>query len=398
MLIYKKKISVVGMGYIGLPFALLLASQGFIVKGIDINKKKISQIKNGEIILEEEELKSFFKKNYNKKNIEFSENYSISDFFILCLPTPLKKNNTCELNFIFNALKKIVNVLQKNNTIIIESTISIGDLEKLKNFVDKIRPDLINKYKICYVPEKAIPGNTIYEMQNNYRVIGSDLKTFKEVRKIYSKICKKKIIHTSVNEAEATKLIENAFRDNSIAFSNFISENLLKKGISYKKVFEICNLHPRVNILDPSIGVGGHCIPIDPYFLNFKKLNQIDLVDNSRQINDYKTKLIFKRILNFIQFNNKKKICLWGLGYKPGVADLRESPSIKIINKLKKMKIRFYVSDENYNLLKNHEVNIVNPTKALNSFDIHIILNVSQSFIQKKLKNKNYIYAKYLNP
>lgn len=392
----KNKISIIGLGYIGLPFALLLVKKGFIVDGIDINKNKINDLKNGKFISEEEEVNKIYKSYHKDKKINFSSKLKSSKFYIVCLPTPLKKNFQCDYSFLINGIKQICKVLNKNDTIIIESTVPIGTTAKLRSLVIKLRPEIKNNFNICFVPEKAIPGKTLYEMQNNKRIIGADSKTFNIVKKIYNKISKTNVKNYKIEEAEASKLIENSFRDNQIAFSNFIDMELKKLNLNTKKIIEICNMHPRVNLLNPSIGVGGHCIPVDPYFLNFDK-NNLNTILVSRKINNKKTKNIANKLKSIIKKQKGKIICLWGLGYKPGSTDLRESPSLKIIDILRQNK--FYVSDPNYNLIKNKKINIKNfiqPDKAFKKIDLHIILNLEKNYFQNKFKNLNYIIAEDL--
>jgi UDP-N-acetyl-D-mannosaminuronic acid dehydrogenase len=392
----KSKISIIGLGYIGLPFALLLVKKGFIVDGIDINKKKINALKKGKFISEEDEVNKIYRYYYKNKKINFSSKLKNSKFFILCLPTPLKKNFKCDYSFLINGINQISKVLNKDDTIIIESTVPIGTTSKLRSLVKKLRPEIKNDFNICFVPEKAIPGNTINEMQNNKRIIGADIKTFNIVKKIYNKISRNSVKRYEIEEAEASKLIENSFRDNQIAFSNFVDMELKKLNLNTKKIIEICNMHPRVNLLNPSIGVGGHCIPVDPYFLNFDKSN-LNTILVSRKINDKKTYNIANKLKSIIKKQKGKIICLWGLGYKPGSTDIRESPSLKIINILRQN--NFYVSDPNYHLLKNKKIkikNFIQPEKAFKKIDLHIILNLEKKYFQSKFKNLNYIIAEDL--
>ena len=322
----KSDISILGLGYIGLPFALLLSKRGFYINAVDINKKKIHTLINGKFNSEEEEINKIYK-SIKKKYINFSTKLINSPFYILCVPTPLKKNSNCDLSYLVNSIKKISEVIKVNDTIIIESTVPIGTTSYLGSFLKKLRPDLKDNFNICFSPEKAIPGNTLYEMQNNERFIGADKKTFNLVKKIYEKFSKKKIRNCKVEEAEASKLIENSFRDNQLAFSNFIDIQLKKIHLDSKKIIKICNRHPRVNFLNPTIGVGGHCIPVDPYFLNFKK-NKDNMILLSRKINKTKTQDIAVKLKKILKNKKREKVCLWGLGYKSGSSDLVHIPNV----------------------------------------------------------------------
>lgn len=385
------KITVVGgAGYIGLPFALILANAGFVVTCYDIDKYKIATLKNKTFFFDEKEIKKLYLNSHKK--IIFTDQLSKSNFFFICLPTPVKKNLSCDLSYIYKAAKKISFVLEANNIIIIESTVPVGTTIKVKDYINKLRPDIRDKFFVGFVPEKAIPGNTVYEMKNNHRVIGCDYKCFNKIKNIYKKFCRGKISYSSIESAEASKLVENAYRDNNIAFSNYISLSLRKKGLNDKEIFTICNQHPRVKILSPSIGVGGHCIPIDPYFLPFSK-NKGSLIKFVRNINEKKTKIVIKKLEVFLKNNFKSKICLWGLGYKPGVSDVRESPSLKIIKSLKK-KYKFFICDP---LIKNNLFkNQVNFFEANRRANFHIILNMLEKDIKKYIKSKKIFFAESL--
>ena len=391
----KSDISILGLGYIGLPFALLLSKKGFYINAVDINKNKVRVLNKGKFKSEENEINKIYK-SLKKKYINFSTKLSNSKFYILCLPTPLKKNFKCDLSYLVNGIKKISKVIKTNDTIIIESTVPIGTTSYLKSLLKKMRPDLKNNFNICFCPEKAIPGNTLYEMQNNERIIGSDKKTFVLVKKIYEKFSKKKIQNCKIEEAEASKLIENSYRDNQLAFSNFIDSQLKKIQLDPKKIIKICNRHPRVNFLDPTIGVGGHCIPVDPYFLNFKK-NKENMILLSRKINNLKTQDIAIKLKKILKEKKREKICLWGLGYKSGSSDLRESPSIKIIKFLKDA--NFYISDPYFNFIKQKDYkfkNFISPNIARKKCQFHIILNLEKKYLRKHFTNMQFLKAEEL--
>tara|TARA_B100001057_G_C22855999_1_gene952698 strand:+ start:2129 stop:3307 length:1179 start_codon:yes stop_codon:yes gene_type:complete len=391
----KYDISILGLGYIGLPFVLLLNKKGFNINAVDINKKRIKELVNGKFRSEENEINKIYK-SIKKKSVNFSTILSNSKFYILCLPTPLKKNLECDLSYLINAIKQISKVIKINDTIIVESTVPIGTTTYLSLLLKKLRPDLKNNFNICFSPEKAIPGNTLYEMKNNQRIIGSNKKTFNLVKKIYQKISKQKIRNCKIEEAEASKLIENSYRDNQLAFSNFVDTQLKEIKLDSKKILEICNRHPRVDFLNPSIGVGGHCIPVDPYFLNFKK-NKHNMILISRKINNIKTLNIATKLKKILKERKREKVCLWGLGYKAGSSDLRESPSIKIIKLLKNF--QFFISDPYFDLIKQKNCNLKNfiaPKIAKKKCQLHIILNLEKSFLKKNFANKKYILAEEL--
>ncbi len=391
----KKYVSIIGLGYIGLPFALLLNQKGFDVKAIDIDFRKINILKKGKFKSEETKINKMYK-SLKKETITFSTKLENSNFYILCLPTPINKKLKCDLSYLVSAINEICKVIKIGETVIIESTVPIGTTFYLKSLIEKKRPDLKNNFNICFIPEKAIPGNTIFEMQNNDRIIGSNEKTFRLVKKIYEKFSKKKIRRYNIEEAEASKLIENSFRDNQLAFANYIDIELKKKKLNTSKIIEICNRHPRVNLLNPSIGVGGHCIPIDPYFLNFEKHNR-NMILLSRKINDNKSYYLAQKLRKIIKEEKKNKICLWGLGYKAGSTDIRESPSLKIINLLKTGD--FFISDPYFDFLKpknRYLKNFISPKSAKKKCKFHIILNLEKKYLKKNFSNRKYLLAEKL--
>ena len=322
-------IQIIGMGYIGLPLACLLANKKKITC-VDIDKTKIKNLKKSILPFKEKNLKNLFTKNFSK----FSFDHKISkikkkNIYIICVPTPLKKNKA-DLRYLYSVLENLSKILVKNDLIIIESTIPPGTTNKIYKkykFFEK-------KIYLAYCPERAIPGNTIFEMQNNYRIIGGiNTASTLLAKKIYSLISKN-IFLTNSLQAEISKLAENTYRLVNISLANEINEICINYNIKSKELFKITNLHPRVNFLKPGIGIGGHCIPIDPIFLNEKK--RLKSINASMDINRKITNRIVKKILENIQNKKKDKILCLGVTYKENVDDIRESPAIKIIDKLKK--------------------------------------------------------------
>ncbi len=373
-----KKIYIVGLGYIGLPLACILSQKKKIIC-IDTDKKKIEDLKNKKLPFKEKNLKNLFYKNYS--NLIFYDKYIASKekkVFIICVPTPLK-NGKANLKFLNSALKEIFKILNKNDLIIIESTIPPGTTKKLyyENNLHK------KKIHLAYCPERAIPGNTIYEMKNNYRVIGGiNNKSSSLARKIYSLFSKRIILTDSLN-AEISKLSENTYRLVNIALANEINELCNSHNINSKQLFKIANLHPRVNYLKPGIGVGGHCIPIDPVFLN--ENNNIKSISSSILVNKKTTEKIVKKILSQIHYRKKEKILCLGITYKDNVDDTRESPAIKIINKLKKHIKHVSVYDPINKSLNNIDRIKIKKKK----FDLVIYLVNHSKFKELKIKSKN---------
>ncbi|MDC0234516.1 nucleotide sugar dehydrogenase [Candidatus Pelagibacter sp.] len=376
----KKKISVIGLGYIGLPFLIILAKNKFNVVGIENNKEKLSLIKRGKYKTEENDINKEIT-ILRKKKIPFFNKVINSDIYILCLPTPIKKNKTCDTSAIDKVLREIAPKLKNEDTIIIESTVPIGFTDKFYNKLKKLRSDL-NKIHISYVSEKAIPGRTIYEMINNDRVIGCERTSENKINYVYKKFVKGNIYFTSTKIAEASKIVENTHRDLNIGIANYLDNKLRKKKIDTKKVFALSNKHPRVNILSPSIGVGGHCLPVDPYFIDNNKKG---LISQVRKINDDRTNYFYKKLKDILKKYKNKKICFWGLGYKVDSLDLRNSPSFKIFNKLKNK--NYYVSDFKGKL---NVKKFIFYKEALNSCKIHVIFQMNKK-VKKYFRNKTII-------
>ncbi len=377
-------IHVIGLGYIGFPLACLLAKKRKIIC-VDVDKSKIFNLKKKKLPFKEKELKNLFNKNF--KNLFFEQNITQKkkiSTYIICVPTPLK-NNKAELKYLYNVLEELKKILKKNDLVIIESTIPPGTTEKIYKKYDFYK----KKINLAYCPERAIPGKTLFEMQNNYRIIGGiNLSSSLKAKKIYNLFCKKILITNSI-EAEISKLAENTHRLVNISLTNEINELCKNYGVQSKNLFKITNLHPRVNYLKPGIGIGGHCIPIDPLFLNQKK--QIQLIDTSIIVDNQLTSKIVKSIFSKIKNKKKDKILCLGVTYKENVDDLRESAAIKIIDKLKKNIWNTYVYDP-----LNKSLNNINEKKLKNyKFDLIIYLVNHDKFKNIKLKSTRILDYRY---
>ncbi len=386
------KISIIGAGYVGFPTALLLASKKNYVDLIDIDKNKIKNLKKGNLFIKEKNINNLFYSKDVKKYISFKIKPEKAKTFIICVPSDLNNQNKQNKNPVWKAIKSIEKILRKNDLIIIETTSEIGITEEIVNYLSKNRKDLFKKKKplfyIAYCPERVFPGNTLYELKHNTRVIGgynylSSLKA-KNIFEIFSK----KNILTNHKCAEIVKLTENSHRNLNIGFSNELSILCEKLKINFNEVKNLANLHPRVNLLDAGIGVGGHCIPVDPYFLtsNFKELN---LLSAGIFANKIKTNWIIRKIVKKIKNSKKKKILVWGITYKANVTDIRESPSLKIVKSLTKRNINLSVVDfnvANFKSKNNQKINFVNHPRTLIKRSLNIILVNHKKF--NKFKNK----------
>lgn len=388
----KKKISIVGLGYIGLPTALLFASNGYFVNAYDKDEEKIKKLSKKIAPFKEKSLNKYFAKSLKKKNINFSNNLVESDIYIICVPTPLTNNKKPNMNYVNKATQEITKYLKDNDLIILESTSPVGTTNKINDYISVNRPNIKN-IKIAYCPERVLPGNIFFELINNKRIIGGiNKKSSLAASALYNKICRGKIVLTSSNSAEFVKLLENTYRDINIALSNEISMLSYEMNINVYDVIKMANLHPRVNIMNPGPGVGGHCIPVDPWFLCDENFKNNKIIKLSRKINSNKTYWVKEQInrhINNFKKNNKKnpQIGILGITYKPDCDDLRESPSLEILRSIKHKKLFYH--DPFHKKIK--KFNYLNFNKIIKLSDILIILVKNKFYIKNKrfiLKNK----------
>lgn len=339
-----KKISVVGLGYIGIPTSVFFAMNGIEVIGIDVNEKQVERLNRGEIGIVEPGLQEMVKEVVNKKMFRATLKPEPVDAFIISVPTPFKENYEPDLSYIQAAAKNIAPVLQKGNLIVLESTSPVGATEQLAEWIGEYRTDLkISNEKdenadiyVAYCPERMIPGN-VFELVENDRILGGINHTStQKAKELYSKIAKGELILTNARTAEMSKLTENSFRDVNIAFANELSMICDKLNINVQELISIANHHPRVNILQPGCGVGGHCIAVDPWFIVNKTPDEAKLIRQAREVNDFKPKFVINKVMKAVEELGIKnpKITCFGLAFKPNIDDLRESPAIKIAAEL----------------------------------------------------------------
>jgi UDP-N-acetyl-D-mannosaminuronic acid dehydrogenase len=327
-----KKITVVGLGYMGLPTALFIARSGkFEVSGYDISAEKIDCLKKGILPFEEKGLKELW--DDAKNNFRPVEKLEKSDIFLLALPTPATKDKRCNTDSIESAVDLIIPLLGEGNLVILESTVAPGTTNRIfERMCEKSGKNLA----IGYVSEKAIPGDTLNEMVNNDRIIGVSGDAGKElIEQVYNSFVKGKLYFTDTNTAESVKLMENAFRDVNIALANEFARICDEIGVNAYEAIELANKHPRVNILQPGPGVGGHCIAIDPWFL-VQNTKSGELIRTARGINDGRPNDVIAKVKKLVKGIDNPKISVLGLAYKKDVDDDRESPSYAIIEGLKR--------------------------------------------------------------
>jgi len=338
--IFIKKICVIGLGYIGLPTAAMFASKGFSVVGVDISKDKVNQIKNFKLQINETGLDLLLKKAINFKKLIVQTHVPEADVFIICVPTPLNKNKKVELSFVKKAVKSVGKKIMKGNLVILESTVPPATTKGLVRKILENESGLKcpGDFYLVYSPERVLPGNLLEELVKNNRVIGGiDADSAKKAKDVYSSFAEGEICLTDTVTAEFVKLMENTYRAVNIALANEFAKIGKKHDINIRGAIKIANRHPRVNILNPGPGVGGHCIPVDPWFLvdgNTK------LIKTALETNEEMPRYVCKLLENGFRKAGKNikdsKIVLLGASYKKDVDDVRESPAGKIINILKK--------------------------------------------------------------
>jgi UDP-N-acetyl-D-mannosaminuronic acid dehydrogenase len=335
-----KSVLTIGLGYIGLPTSALIASKGTPVYGVDINKDVVDTINKGEIHIVEPDLQQIVKESVENGSLKAGAKAIESDVYLIVVPTPFKENHDPDISYIEAATLGIISLLKEDDLYIIESTSPIGTTEKMRDLIFSKRPELKGKLNIAYCPERVLPGNVMHELVYNDRVIGGiDEKSTKKAVEFYSKFVKGELHSTNAKTAEMCKLVENSSRDVQIAFANELSIICDKAGVDVWELIDLANKHPRVNILRPGAGVGGHCIAVDPYFITSKFPIESKLIGKAREINNYKALWCVEKIekakLEFELKNGRKpKTALMGLAFKPNIDDLRESPACYIVDKV----------------------------------------------------------------
>ncbi|MBQ0110500.1 MAG: nucleotide sugar dehydrogenase [Oscillospiraceae bacterium] len=330
-------VNVIGLGYIGLPTALMMASHGVEVVGTDYNKELVDTLNRGEVTFEEKGLKELFD-DAVKAGIKFSNEYQITDMYIVSVPTPYDKfSKKIDACYVVSAVKSVMQVCPKGATVVIESTVSPGTIDKfVRPVIEENGFKIGEDINLVHAPERIIPGNMVYELLHNNRTIGADDKAIGEkVAKYYAAFCQGEIAITDIKTAEMTKVVENTYRAVNIAFANELAKICRHDGMDVYEIIKICNMHPRVNILQPGPGVGGHCISVDPWFLvgDYPALTKV--IWESMKVNDSMPEHVLQRIADIMKEKGIKdfsKVGLYGLTYKENVDDFRESPTLQLLD------------------------------------------------------------------
>lgn len=334
-------VNVIGLGYIGLPTALILAANGVEVIGTDYNAEVIDELNQGRVTFKEDGLDRLFEKAI-QKGIKFSKEYQKTDMYIVSVPTPYDENSKkIDAGYVVKAVESVLEVCQKGAVIVIESTVSPGTIDRY------VRPVILERgfhtgedIHLVHAPERIIPGNMLYELENNSRTIGADdMESAEKVKSVYASFCKAELVLTDIRTAEMTKVVENTFRDINIAYANELAKICRSDNMDVYEIIRIANKHPRVNILSPGPGVGGHCISVDPWFLVGDYPGLANIILAARKINDSMPEFVLERIHDIMKEKGMKdvgRVGFYGLTYKENVDDMRESPTLQILESMEK--------------------------------------------------------------
>ena len=334
-------VNVVGLGYIGLPTALMMASHGVEVVGTDYDADRIARLQRGEIVFEEEGLADLFHAALDS-GIRFSADYQQADIYIVAVPTPYDKSSKkLDASYVVAAVKNVLQVAPKGAAIVVESTISPGTIDRyVKPVIREQGFELGVDIHIAHAPERIIPGNMIYELKHNSRTIGADEPAVGErIRTVYASFCEGEIVLTDIKTAEMSKVVENTFRDINIAFANELAKICRSDNMDVYEIIKVANKHPRVNILQPGPGVGGHCISVDPWFLVGDYPGLANIILAARKINDSMPEFVLERVHEIMKENgitDLTRVGLYGMTYKENVDDMRESPTLQLLESMAK--------------------------------------------------------------
>lgn len=331
-------VNVIGLGYIGLPTALMLASHGIKVVGTDYNKELVETLNAGYTTFKEDGLEELFQSAVDS-GIKFTAEYQVTDIYIVSVPTPYDKfSKKVDAKYVVSAVQDVMKVAPQNAALVIESTISPGTIDK------SVRPAIEaagrTDLRLVHAPERIIPGNMVYELLHNNRTIGADDKAVGEkIKELYSSFCQGEIVVTDIRTAEMTKVVENTYRAVNIAFANELMKICHHDNLDIYEIIRICNMHPRVNILQPGPGVGGHCISVDPWFLVGDYPSLAKVIDESMKTNDAMPAFVLHRVYDIMKekgMTDLSRVGLYGLTYKENVDDVRESPTLQLLESQEK--------------------------------------------------------------
>jgi UDP-N-acetyl-D-mannosaminuronic acid dehydrogenase len=397
MIKMNKKITVLGIGYVGLPLAIMLAHADYKVTGVDVNKEVVKAINEGAVTIKEKNIETIFNSKKVKSNFVATDKPCEADAFIICVQTPLDRiSKLPDLSNVTSAVESITSFLRKGNLVVIESTIPPFTCRRIiKPIIENCTKMKVGKdVFLAHCPERIMPGETFYELIHNNRIIGGiDPKSADLAKDVYSSFVKGDIDLTDDLTAEMIKLMENTYRDVNIALANefsLVADNL---GVNIKKAINLANKHPRVKILSPGIGVGGHCLPKDPWFLIHSDPRNTSLIFTARKVNELMPEKIASKIRRFLKNVHEPRIVALGLTYKPDSDDLRESPSLEIVKMLQEDGYNVTAYD---NFVKGYEYNSIEEVSK--NADCIVVLVEHTSIKEEFQKNEDKIRSAMRTP
>lgn len=388
------EVVMIGLGYIGLPTAALIAQNKVNVHGVDINPVVVETINRGEVHIVEPELDKAVEDAVKGGYLKAATKAVEANNYLIVVPTPFKGKNEPDISFVEAATRGVIPLLKEGDLYIIESTSPIGTTEKMRDLIYQERPELEGKLYMAYCPERVLPGNVMHELVHNDRVIGGiDEASTQKALDFYDKYVQGTLHKTNARTAEMCKLVENSSRDVQIAFANELSLICDKAAINVWELINLANKHPRVNILQPGCGVGGHCIAVDPYFIVAEYPMESKIIGTAREVNNYKSFWCAEKIqtakLQFeLEYGRKPKVALMGLAFKPNIDDLRESPAKYIVNKVLQNDSngKYFIVEPN---IEEHNVfKLTNYKKAVEEADIVCFLVAHKEFKKEHIIDK----------
>ncbi|WP_337017435.1 nucleotide sugar dehydrogenase, partial [Oceanobacillus massiliensis] len=378
-----KKMNVIGLGYIGLPTSVMFAKQGFEVRGIDVNEKVVEMLANKQLHIQEPGLQEALESVIESGNLTVSTSPSEAEVYIIAVPSPITEEKTANLDYVKSATESIVPYIKKGSLVILESTVPPRTVEDVMlPVLEKTGLDVRADIHIAHSPERVIPGKIFEELQNNDRIVGGlTTKAGELTKELYQSFVKGDIHLTDATTAEMVKVIENTYRDINIAFANELARISDNIGVNVWETIKLANFHPRVNIHQPGPGVGGHCIAVDPWFLAELQPEEAKMIRLARQSNDSMPEYVVDKIKEIASSNNSSssKVAVLGLSYKGNVDDMRESPTLKVLEKLKESNMEYTVYDP---FIEDIRVDnqVVSMDDAIRDSDIIVILTDHNQF------------------
>ena len=392
-----KKACFMGLGYIGLPTAIIAAKHGIEIVGVDINPHVVEMTNQGHLHIIEPGMEALLQEVVTSGMLHASTVPEVSDAYFIVVPTPFMSHHEPDISYVEAATRMVLPFLKDGDLYVIESTSPVGTTDKMAELIFAERPELKGKIHIAYCPERVLPGNVIYELVNNDRVIGGiDEASTKKAQEFYAQFVKGTLHATNCKTAEMCKLTENSCRDSQIAFANELSIICDKAGINVWELISLANKHPRVNILQPGCGVGGHCIAVDPYFISSRFPHEARMIAMAREVNNYKADWCAEKVQNAMlrfEIDNRRKpvVAMMGLAFKPNIDDLRESPAKYIVNKVMQGSNNASILVVEPNIKEHKVFKLTDYRKAYEEADIVVFLTAHDPFKQLEWSDEKVI-------